>query len=116
MVHDLSNENTKRRLDFHKKISNFDAKLYKPGIENKFADDGQKGSFTEKRIEFSKYVQCVERDIATILLNQLEANSVEFENGIDKLDQEITSIDNTIGFLDLFGRVLNTIGRIVRLV
>ena len=61
------------------------------------------------------FVQTVEIDIATVLVNELEKNQVAFEDGIKAINEKIQVIDNTVNFLNLLERWLNILGRIIDL-
>jgi prophage DNA circulation protein len=61
------------------------------------------------------FVQTVEIDIATVLVNELEKNQVAFEDGIKAINEKIQVIDNTVNFLNLLERGLNILGRIIDL-
>lgn len=110
-----SNAEIKERLEFFKEISLVQAQLFRPGIESEFPDDEQKKKFKRFRLEWSRHVQIVQIDIATVLVNQLEKNQSAFEDGINSINQEIQEIDDTVGFLNLLERGLKIIGRIVDL-
>lgn len=110
-----SNADIKARLEFLKEISLVQAKLFRPGIESEFTDEEQKKKFKKFRLEWSRYVQTVEIDILSVLVNQLEENQPAFEAGIEAINQEIKEIDDTVGFLNLLERGLNILGRIIDL-
>jgi hypothetical protein len=61
------------------------------------------------------FVQTVEIEIATVLINDLENNQVAFKDGIKAINEKIQEIDDTVGFLNLLERGLNILGRIINL-
>jgi len=110
-----SNSEINKKLEFLKEISAIQAKLFSPGIESRFPDEEQKKKFKRFRLKWSMFVQTVEIDIATVLVNELEKNQVAFEDGIKAINEKIQVIDNTVNFLNLLERGLNILGRIIDL-
>ena len=96
-----SNSDIKARLEFLREISLIQAKLFRPGIESEFTDEEQKRKFKKFRLKWSMFVQTVEIDIATVLVNKLEENQSGFEAGIQAINAQIQEIDDTVGFLNL---------------
>lgn len=110
-----SDTEIRARLDFLREISLIQAKLFRPGIESEFPDEDQKKKFKIFRLEWSRYVQRVEIDILSVLVDQLEENRNAFEAGINSINQEIQEIDDTVGFLNLLERGLKILERIIDL-
>ena len=108
-----SNSDMKARLKFLQEISLIQSELFRPGIESEFTDEEQKKQFKKFRLKWSMFVQTVEIDIATVLVNKLEENQSGFEAGIQAINVEIQEINNTVGFLNVLERGLNILGRIV---
>lgn len=104
-----------RQLEFQKKISDIETKLYRPGIESEFSDENQKKQFKIDRLQWSMFVQRVEFNIANIIVSELEQNESDFEDGIQELNIKIQAINDTVEFLNLFSRVLGIVNRIVRI-
>ena len=109
-----SNPDLDKRLKFLKKIKETQVKLNQPGIERKFSDN-QIEEFKEHRRKWRNYVETVQINIATVLVNQLEQNEAHFEAGIEAINQEIQDINDTVSFLNLFGRTIGILGRIIKL-
>lgn len=106
--------NLDKQLEFLSQISDIEAKLYRPGIESEFSDENQKRHFKLDRLQWSMFVRRVELNTANVLLSKLEENSEEFEAGIQAIKQKIQAIEDSVGFLDLLGRGLEIISRIIR--
>ena len=111
----ISNTNINKQLEFLRNISEIKVKLFRPGIEDEFPDREQEKQFNEQRLKWSNFVNRVEIDIAAVLLDRLEQNEADFEIGIEAINQEIKQLNDTVAFLDLFGRTIATLGRIVKL-
>lgn len=110
-----SNSEINKKLEFLKEISVIQANLFSPGIESRFPAEDQKKKFMRFRLKWSMFVQTVEIDIATVLVNELEKNQVDFKDGIKAISEKIQEIDDTVGFLNLLERGLNILGRIIDL-
>lgn len=104
-----------QKLKFLNEISVIQAKLFRPGIEVEFPDEAQKIQFKKSRLLWTIYVQTVEIDIATVLVAELEENKSDFEAGIESINEKIQEVDDTVDFLNLLGRVIEIIGRIINL-
>jgi hypothetical protein len=105
-----------KQLKFLNEISIVQAKLFRPGIESEFPNEDEKKQFKKARLKWSIYVQTVEIDIATVLVNKLEKNQDEFEAGVQSINKEIQEIDDTVGFLKLLERGIQVLGKIVNLI
>lgn len=105
----------KKRLEFLKEISLVKARLFRPGIESEFVPDERKKKFKKLRLEWSRYVETVQIDILTVLVDRLEENESAFEEGIRSIETEIQEIDNAVEFLKSLERGLEILGRIVDL-
>lgn len=103
-----------KRLEFFKKIKETQVKLYRPGIESQFSPN-EVGKFQEYRRKWRHYVEAVQEDIATVLVERLKQNETAFETGIEAINQEIQQINDTVSFLNLFERTIGTLGRIIKL-
>ena len=113
-MNDLSsNSDIKTRLEFLQEISLIQAKLFRPGIESEFPDEEQQKKFKKFRLKWSMFVQTVDIDIATVLVDKLEENQSAFEDGIEAINEEIQEIDDIVGLLNLLERGLNILGRII---
>lgn len=110
-----SDSEINKKLELLKEISATQAKLFSPGIESRFPDEEQKKKFKRFRLKWSMFVETVEIDIATVLVDELENNQVAFEDGIKAINEKIQEIDDTVGFLNLLERGLNILGRIINL-
>lgn len=110
-----SNSEIDKKLEFLKEISVIQANLFSPGIESRFSDEEQKKKFKRFRLKWSMFVQTVEIEIATVLIDDLENNQLAFEDGIKAINEKIQEIDDTVGFLNLLERGLNILGRIIDL-
>ena len=104
-----------KRLQFLQKIKETQVKLSRPGIESKFSSSNEIEKFQEYRRKWKHYVETVEIDIATVLVDRLKQNEADFEAGIEAIDREIQQINDTVGFLNLFGRTIGILGRIIKL-
>ncbi|MEH2045584.1 hypothetical protein [Nostoc sp.] len=109
------NIDNNKKLAFFKKISDIDENLDQAGIESKFTDPEQKKKFNKYRSQWKSYVNTVKNNLATILVNKLEQNEKGFEDGIKAINQEIQEINDTVGFLNIFGKTIDIIGNIVGL-
>ncbi len=67
-----SQSDIKSRLEFYNKISLIQIKLFSPGIESEFQNEQQLRKFKMFRLEWSKYVQIVQIDILSILVDKLK--------------------------------------------
>ena len=103
------------RQEFLDKISEIQNQLTIPGILGKFPDDDQKRQFKQFRTEWKRLVSKPRINIARILVSELEANEIELNEGIDAINKEIKKLDDTIGFLNLLGRTIEILGRIIKL-
>lgn len=101
-----------KTLEFYRKIKETEVELYKSGIESEFSDK-DRSIFQDYREKWRRYVDTVERDIATVLVERLKQNEADFETGIKAINQEIQEINDTVAFLNLFERTIATLGRIV---
>lgn len=101
--------------EFLNKISEIQNQLTTPGILGKFPDDDQKRQFKQFRTEWKRLVNETRINIASILVNELKANEIELNEGIDAINKEIKKLDDTIGFLNLLGRTIEILGRINKL-
>ena len=101
--------------EFLDKISEIQNQLTIPGILGKFPDDDQKRQFKQFRTEWKRLVSKPRINIARILVSELEANEIELNEGIDAINKEIKKLDDTIGFLNLLGRTIEILGRIIKL-
>jgi hypothetical protein len=114
-----TNTNTQKLLEepqeFLDKISEIQNQLTIPGILGKFPDDDQKRQFKQFRTEWKRLVSKPRINIARILVSELEANEIELNEGIDAINKEIKKLDDTIGFLNLLGRTIEILGRIIKL-
>ena len=110
-----SNSEIDKKLEFLKEISAIQANLFSPGIESRFPDEEQKKKFKRFRLKWSLFVQTVQIDIASVLVDELENNQVAFSDGIKAINEKIQEIDDTVGFLNLLERGLNILGRIIDL-
>ena len=104
-----------KKLTFLKEISGIQAKLFSPGIESTFSNEEEKKKFKKFRLKWSMFVQTVEIDIATVLVDELETNQVAFENGIKAINEKIQGITDTVQLLNLLEKGLNILGRIINL-
>jgi len=102
-----------KQLEFLRKLQSIESGLYRPGIEDEFEDLNEKEQFKQDRSQFSLYVQKLQANTARVLVDKLEENNKEFENGIKNLEKESQSINDTVAYLQLFGQVLGMIGKIV---
>ncbi|MEH2215393.1 hypothetical protein [Nostoc sp.] len=109
------NIDSKKKLAFLKNISAIDEKLYQIGVESKFTDPKQKEEFKNHRQKWTKFVNTVQINTATVLVNKLEQNEKGFEDGIKAINQEIQEINDTVGFLEILGRTIDIFDNIVRL-
>ncbi|MEL4895020.1 hypothetical protein [Crocosphaera sp. Alani8] len=103
------------RLEFLKEISRIQSQLYTPGIESRFQDEQEKRKFKLFRLQWSMYVQRVEIDILSVLVDKLEENESAFKSGIEAINGEVQNINNTVGFLNLLERGLKILERIIDL-
>lgn len=110
-----SNDDIKARLDFLKEISLVQAKLFRPGIESKFTNDTELKKFKKLRLQWTVYVETVEIDILSVLLDKLQENQSDFEDGIKGINQKIQNINDVVGFLNLIQRGLDILGQIIDL-
>lgn len=101
-------------IKFLKKIEETKEKLYQSGIENKFPDD-QIEQFKDYRRQWTIYVEKARLKHFSELVEQLKQNEADFEVGIEAINREIQEINDTVAFLDLVGRTIATLGRIVTL-
>ncbi|MCC5627528.1 hypothetical protein LC613_04930 [Nostoc sphaeroides CHAB 2801] len=111
------NIDNKKALDeFFKTISKINTELNKPGIDSKFTVPEHQEKLKEYRLRLKKCVDTDRNKIAADLVNQLEQNEKGFEDGIKAINQEIQEINDTVDFLDILGRTINTIEKIVHVV
>lgn len=103
------------RQKFLDEISAIQNQLTIPGILGKFPNDDQKRQFKQFRTEWRGLVNKTRIDIANILVNELKANEIELHEGIDAINKEIKKLDDTVGFLNLLGRTIEILGRIIKL-
>ena len=108
------NLDSDKRLEFFEKIKEIQVKLYQPDIESKFPPN-EIEEFLEYRRQWRNYVETVELDIATVLVERLQQNETYFKAGIEAINQELQEINDTVGFLNLFERTIGTLGRIIQL-
>ena len=101
-------------IDFFQKIKEIQVELYRPGIESKFTPN-EIEKFREYRRKWRNYVETVQINIATVLLDRLKQNETAFETGIEDINREIQEINDTVSFLNLVERTIGTLGRIVTL-
>lgn len=106
--------NLNKQLEFFRQISDIEAKLFRPGIESEFSNEDQKRQFKLDRLQWSIFVRRVELNVANVLVNKLEENSEEFKAGIQAIEQKVQAIQDSVGFLDLLGRGLEIMSRIIR--
>jgi len=111
----MNNHDIDKQLEFLRAISAVQVKLFRPGIESEFPDPEQKKRFKKHRLNWSLFVETVEIDISSVLVNELEANEVGLLSGIAEINQQIQEIDDTVGFLKLLGETLKIIDRVVQL-
>ncbi|MBD0385510.1 MAG: hypothetical protein ICV54_03010 [Nostoc sp. C3-bin3] len=111
-----SDSDNKKELAFLEKISDIENNLYQAGIESKFTDPKQKEEFKKYRLKWTSCVNTVRNKIGNDLVNKLEKNEKGFEDGIKALNQEIQKMNDTVGFLDIFGQTIDIIEKIVSLV
>jgi hypothetical protein len=104
-----------KELEFLAAIKSVQVKLFRPGIESEFPDEEQKKQFKKLRLQWTLYVETVEIDIATVLLGKLQENEENLKNGIENIQKEIQKVDNTVGFLNLLGRIIEILGVVVKL-
>lgn len=109
----VSNIDNKKQLEFLEKISGIEKKLHEPGIESKFTNPKQKEEFKKYCYKWTSFVNTVRNNIGTVLVNKLEQNEKGFEDGIKAINQEIQKINDTVGFLEIFGQTINFIEKIV---
>ncbi|MEH2128404.1 hypothetical protein [Nostoc sp.] len=109
------NIDSNKKLAFLKKISAIEKNLYQAGIESKFTDPKQKEKFKEYRSKWTSFVNAVNINTATVLVNKLEQNDKGFEDGIKAINQEIQEINDTVGFLEILSRTIDIFDNIVRL-
>jgi hypothetical protein len=112
----MNNSEIEARLKFLEIISLLQSKLYRPGIESQFLDPDQKKKFKFFRLNWTLYVETVQIDILSVLIDQLELNRSEFEAGIEDINAKIQEIDDAVSFLARLERGLMILGRIIRLV
>jgi hypothetical protein len=110
-----SNSEINKELEFLKEISAIQAQLFSPGIESRFSNEEEKKQFKRFRLKWSLFVGTVQIDIATVLVNELEENQVDFKDGIEAINEKIQDINDTVDFLNLLERGLNILGRIIDL-
>lgn len=103
------------RQKFLDEISAIQNQLTIPGILGKFPNDDQKRQFKQFRTEWRGLVNKTRIDIANILVNELKANEIELNEGIDAINKEIKKLADTVGFLNLLGRTIEILGRIIKL-
>lgn len=112
-----TNNETKKMLEdlqeFLDEISAIQNQLTTPGILGKFPDDEQKKQFKQLRIEWKKLVNQTRINLASILVNELKANEVELNEGIDSLGQKFKELNDTVGFLNLLGKVIELLRKII---
>ncbi|MBD2438279.1 hypothetical protein [Nostoc sp. FACHB-110] len=116
MSETVSNIDIKKQLDFLKKISSLEEKLYQSGIEDEFTNPEQKKEFIKHRQKWTIFVNKVKNNIGAVLVNKLEQNEQGFEDGIKTINQEIQAINDTVGFLGILSRTIDIVENIVRLV
>jgi hypothetical protein len=109
------NSNNDKKLGFFKEIKDIQVKLFRPGIENEFQSQELKNKFIDYRLKWSDFVEKVEIDIANVLVNQLERNEGDFKDGIEAINQEIKKINDAVVFLNLLGRTIGILGKIIQL-
>lgn len=99
--------------EFLDEISAIQNLLTTPGILGKFPDEQQKKQFKKFRIEWKKLVNQTRIDLASILVSELQANEVELNKGIDAIAQEIQQLDDTVAFLNLLGKTIEILQKII---
>jgi hypothetical protein len=109
-------QSQKKAIEFFQMIKEFEVKLYAIGIENRFPDPDELIKFKKFRLQWSFFVDEVQIDITSVLVNQLQQLEKPFEDGIKSLEQEVEDLKNTVDFLNLLGNVLGIIGKIVDVV
>lgn len=109
------NIDSNKKLAFLKNISAIDDKLYQAGIESEFTEPKQKEEFKKYRLKWTSCVNTVRNKIGNDLVNKLEQNEKGFEDGIKAINQEIQKINNTRDFLELLGKTIDIIEKIVGL-
>ncbi|MHC5771534.1 MAG: hypothetical protein ACYTXI_39485 [Nostoc sp.] len=115
MVYLNLNTDNGKQLEFLKNIKDTQVQLFRPGIEGEFPEQEQKNKFLDYRLKWSDYVQKVEINIATVLVNQLKQNELELKAGIEAIDKENQRINNAVDFLKVLDRTLGILGRIIPL-
>ena len=109
-------QRSKKAIEFFEKISAFEVKLYAIGIENRFPDPDELKKFKKFRLKWSFFVDEVQIDIATVLVEELQKLEPDLDEGIESLKKTIEDLQNTVDFLNLLGNVLGVIGQIVDVV
>ncbi len=101
---------------FLDQISDVQNQLTTPGILGKFPDDEQKKQFKQFRTEWKKLVNQTRINIASILVNELKENEVEINQGIDAINKEIKKLDDTVAFLNLLGKMIEILGKVIKII
>lgn len=109
-------QSQKKAVEFFKVIKDFEVKLYAIGIENRFTDPDELIKFKKLRLKWSFFVDEVQIDIASVLVNELQQLEDEFKDGIKSLEQNVQDLQDAVDFLKLLGDVLGIIGKIVDIV
>lgn len=109
-------QRAKKAIEFFEKISAFEVKLYAIGIERRFTDPDELKKFKKFRLKWSFFVDEVQIDIATVLVDELQKLEDPLNEGIESLQNTIDNLQNTVNFLNLLGNVLGVIGQIVDVV
>jgi hypothetical protein len=108
--------NMEARIVFYRQVSEIYVKLTTPGILSKFPSDEEKEAFKELRSQWYDYVRRVQQDIMAVLLSELDANKVAFEQGITNLDQQLSQVVNAAQVLNTLESTLQLLLRIVSVV
>ncbi len=99
--------------EFLDEISAIQNLLTTPGILGKFPDEQQKKEFKQFRLEWKKLVNQTRIDLASILVSELQANELELNKGIDAIVQEIQILNDTVAFLNLLGKTIEILQKII---
>ncbi len=110
-----TNNNDDIKQNILNKLYKIESMLFCSGIEDEF-EGLSLVKFMGMRTQFMVYVDRFERIVFQELVNRLEANNPAFEEGITNLDSRLRDIQNTVAFLNFFGRVLTVFGRVLGIV
>lgn len=100
-------------IAFHKKLLELRNQLYTSGVEYKFKDGRERSNFIRFRIKFTDFTDDLLNGVAEILVDKLEENDKELNNGIEKLQTSIKEVNDSKKILVAFASLLKTISKII---